>query len=219
MSNFEEMFQAACNRARRKGYGDSFRGKHKVVVEGEYRQLMTFVNLEHRINGVVTCYYYNSEIFAIDFINKRITNFKMERYSISTSRNISTWEWVFRTKYDHERKWHGYSFWTGGHEAYGANVGDFGKSLNTMYDRFCAKVPWVYFDGNGIHWFAWDKYDMSLASEFFESRTFLYNKQNWRYFDYNWDEQGRWTRRFKNADAEKRWHKREKRHLAMRKAA
>jgi len=194
---YDTMLGVALRRAGRHGEGASSRRNKRIKVSGPYKPLWTFVGPIHRVDGVVTCYYYNQAVFAIDFINARITNFDMTSYSLSTGANISGWRYACWRMFTFPRHIHQYSAWMG-------------TADGSAYARFCKRAPWVHDDSRGVRWFAWELYDSALAHVYHRSRTFLGTDQNWRYFDYDWDDFGEWTRHFKNADAERRWNMRER---------
>ncbi len=223
----DTMFDVACRRAAKHGHGQSKRGNHRVEIDGPYVPLWTFVGLIHRIKGTLTCYYYDREIFAIDFTNARVTDFNMLSYSVSTTNNIHAWMAVCRRMFPSVvAAWRGHwSCWTlrqGGNGRYVSNwvTGPQVDVIENLLERFVKRVPWVYEDRYGIRWFAWEKFDEPLASAFHNSSGFLSREQNWRYFDFDWDSNGEWTRRFKSDDAKRRWEQRKrKRELAQRRRA
>lgn len=148
----------------------------------------------------VTCWYYSSKVFAVDFDRKLITDYAMDSYSISTSQNISGWRRAFREMFPEAvpedatwlcRQW-------------------CAKGDDTA-QRFSARVPWVRVDRSGVRWFHWPAYDDALALAYDESRAFLRTSQNWRYFVYDWTEDGSWEARFINDDARRRYEARERR--------
>ena len=212
-SVFEEMFRTACKRSAKTGHGQSERGNRMVSVDGEYRPVWTFLGIIPRLHGIITCVYYSSKIFAIDFINNRVTNFGMSGYSMSTGQNLHGWEDVCASMFPHlleKWKWK-YGEWVDRNTL---------PDVQTMYGRFCAKVPWIYVDKNDVRWFEWDKFDEALAQVYHRGCDFLREDQNWRYFDYDWDNRGDWTVKYKDDDAQRRYMQRERqRARAQKKAA
>jgi len=213
---YDTMLGVALRRAGRHGKGNSSRRNKRIEVSGPYKPLWTFVGPIHRVEGVVTCFYYNQPVFAVDFINARITNFDMTSYSLSTGANIRGWEyscWRMFTFPAYVRVYHS---WMCAPPPYEHHQ----PGSDGAYDRFSCRVPWVHDDPRGVRWFAWEHYDRDLARVYHQSNAFLSGDQNWRYFDYDWDDFGKWTRHFKNADAERRWKMRErKREREARKKA
>jgi hypothetical protein len=210
------MMGVALHRAGRHGKGNSSRKNKRIEVSGPYKPLWTFVGLIHRVEGVVTCFYYNQPIFAVDFINARITNFDMTSYSLSTGENIRRWEYACYRMFTFPPYVYVYHSWVHTPSHYEPHQ----PGSADAYARFSRLVPWVHDDLRGVRWFAWEHYDSALAETYHQSNEFLRSDQNWRYFDYDWDDFGKWTRHFKNADAERRWKMRErKRERAARKKA
>ena len=63
-------------------------------------------------------------------------------------------------------------------------------------------------------------FDEALAQVYHRSCDFLREDQNWRYFDYDWDNRGDWTVKYKDDDAQRRYMQRERqRARAQKKAA
>jgi YD repeat-containing protein len=62
-----------------------------------------------------------------------------------------------------------------------------------------------------VWWFDWELYDSALDVEYYLSTHDLARDQNWRYYAYDWDAQGKWSKRFINDDAKRRFLAREKR--------
>ena len=184
------------------------------MINGKYDPIWTFLGIIHRIHGVVTCYYFNSAIFAIDFINERVTNFGMDGYSTTTGANIGGWESACAKLGDcTESAWRwDYSRWTVSDEP---RTSYYRRTVMpapaTEFERFCKRIPWVDIDHAGRRWFLWKKFDKTLAQQYDDSWNFLHNDQNWRYFTYDWGtEKGlNWIRKFKDEDAERRWNLRE----------
>lgn len=219
---FNQMLQTACKRARKDGRGESSRGNRKCVVDGRYDPIWTFLGIVHRIHGTVTCYYFDSAVFAIDFINERVTDFGMRGYSMTTGPNINGWESAvdkLLTLTGGKWRWN-YSRWTFSNKPrkdYYWKPAE--PTPETDFERFCKRLPWIYIDKSGQRWFLWKKYDETLAQQYDDGWTFLHNDQNWRYFEYDWDSKKgyNWVRKFKDKDAERRWNLREQ--SRMRKAA
>lgn len=162
--------------------------------------------------GTIVCWYYASKVFAVDFERKLVTNYGMPGYSLSTGQNIRGWEDAFRemfwsaVDYNVFYRYANWSFSRGRSSAY---------ETDTMFRRFIQHAPWVHVDADGVGWFHWPAWDEQLADVYFESRAFLRTSQNWRYFDYDWTEDGRWERKFIDDDAKRRWdakHRRKGKH-------
>lgn len=157
-------------------------------------------------HGTVTCWFYSSRVFCVDFDKQRITDYGMRSYSMSTGQNIAGWVRAFRVKFGHfvgNNLFYEYGAWS-------FNSRNLERG-SQMFLRFAQRVPWVHIDANGIGWFHWPKWDEALHKTYFASSSFLHESQNWRYFDFDWAEDGRWERKFINDDAKRRWEAREQR--------
>ena len=190
-------------------HGQSSRGNRRIGFIGTYKELPSFeFGSIPVMTGKLTCWYYSSAIFSVDFDNKRITDFGMEGYSVSTDNNIYRWRDALREllKPYNERAfcissealWSGRCRWTS--PARGGS-----KFLQVLFERFRRRAPWAYQDQNMVWWFDWELYDTDLEEVYFNSCSDLCENQDWRYYTYDWDAQGKWSKRFISADAERRY--------------
>ena len=193
---YEKMIATALTK--RKAFSQNRNKRFERI--GEYRPLWTFHGPVHRVKGCVTAYFYGAPIFAIDFVNKRLTDFGMRNYSMSTGQNVRSWSYKLLRIFSLGKWQHEYGMWT-------QAEGD---------PKFRNHVDWLWRDMRSRYWFCWDKFDPDQAKSYLASTSFLRKDQNWRYFEYDWDENGLWTRRFINEDAERRWKLREKRSTSRR---
>ena len=187
------MIRKQLMRAIEKG-GYAQNGNREVWVRGDVREIWTFGGPCWRLNGKIDCRYYGTRILTLDLENKAITDYGMHAYNSCTSNTIRGWTDVLFDMFGLRKQAYGFFLWTRP------------PTPNTDYARFVTRVPWA---GDG--WFHWEQFDPVLADQYDESQAFLRNNQNWRWFGYDWDQNGNWSRRFINADAERRYRQREKR--------
>lgn len=196
----------------------STRGNHSITIEeGDIEPNETFAGPKHVLNGTIVFRYHGTCILGIDFVNKRITNFGNAGYSISTDQNIASWEGFVRValRYQFPDEVRFYQGWLP-HISHRYKPDDTSVAVvETMHNRFMARCPWVVRDWQD-KWFHWNLFDEKMAKQHGESAAFLHTEQNWRYFTYDWDADGNWTRKFIDADAEKRWKMREAKRLRAR---
>lgn len=174
--------------------GHARNGNREVWVHGDVREILTFAGPCWNLNGKIDCSYYGTRILTLDLEKKAITDYGMYAYNTCTSNTISGWTDVMFDIFGLRKRVYGFSQWT------------LPPTPDTNYARFVTHVPWVR-DG----WFHWEQFNQTLADQYNEGQTFLGENQNWRWFDYDWDQNGNWSRKFINADAERRYRQREKR--------
>jgi hypothetical protein len=174
------------------GYAQN--GNREVRIYGDIRETWTFAGPRWRLDGKIECRYYGTRILTLDLVNKEITDHGMNAYNSCTRNTISGWEDVLFDEFGLRPLKYNYWQWTRL------------PTPGTDYARFVARAPWVR-----AGWFRWELFDSTLANAFNEGQSFLSNDQNWRWFNYDWDQDGNWSRRFINANAERRYRQREKR--------
>lgn len=177
---------------KKRGYAQN--GNREVNVYGDVHEAWTFAGPCWRLDGQIECRYYGTRILTLDLANKAITDHGTYSYSTCTSNTIRGWTDVLFDMFGLRKRATGFSLWT--------KI----PALNTNYARFVARVPWT--KGG---WFHWDLFNKDLADQYDEGESFLQENNNWRWFDYDWDQTGNWSRKFINADAERRYRQREKR--------
>ncbi len=204
--------------------GDARRGNYDVHKEGEYVPVWTFTGIEHIIKGHVICEYFGTPVVAIDFLKEAITDFGMDGYSVTTSQNISRWSRALHEIFPSvpDTAWWNFQRYTSYYRDVEGEPG-----VSSEWSRFLKRVSWVgpidrwmlrsKHPGNA-RWFFWRKFDKALDDLYVEGRVFLAQNQNWRYFKHDWDEKGNWVRSFINADAQRKWHARERRRLRQKAA-
>lgn len=201
--------------------GAATQGNRHFEFSGTASVVETFYGkIVHVEDAVIRAKYFWSWIFCLDMRNKRVTNYNMAGYSSSTSTTLSAYEGVvftavrgllpINTQY-YYRRWMRKTdaprkrFYYSAHRQAKRQ-----ENLDDCFDRFREQAPWMRFEDN-TWWFYWDKYDQGLARIFEDSIDFLTQDQNWRYFTYHW-ENNVWTKKFIDADAERRWKQREGQH-------
>jgi hypothetical protein len=180
--------------------GYAKQGNREIHVLGDVHRIWTFTGPRFRNEGRIDCLYYDTTVLSLDFVNKRITDGNWRAYNSCTKQTIAGYEDVLFGLFSLNHFKYTYSLWTKP------------ASPNTTYGRFVQRIPWV------VHgWFLWEAYDERLADAFHESLRDLQKDQNWRWFDYDWDQDGNWSRRFINPDAERRFRQKEKKWLRISK--
>ena len=185
---------------------------------------------QYHFKGVLTFRYYDTTVLIVDLHNRRLTDFGYHEYSISTRKNVKDWLDAvvdrFRLKHKIPYDWYRWTdCWRARRET-GRDQRRPEREVDVLLERFRAKAPWVQRDWSGrwgsAWWFCWEKYDAALADDFWGSKRFLADNQNFRYYDYHWSDDPecpravpalpiRWIRHFKDGDAMRRWRQREKR--------
>lgn len=176
-----------------------------VEVNGALRLIYSFVGpVSVAKDGVVVCTHYGRRIFAVDTARKLMTNFGMGDYSPTTHVHVGIWadilEEAFQGFIPEYTKYHYYRW----------------VERDVHQDPFAQGVPFCV-RRDGVNWFHWPSYDEALVEQRNEGLRWLQKDNNWRYYEYAWDEAGKWSGRFKNADAERRWNQRNR--FRARKAA
>ena len=189
--------------------------------------LLTMTGPQYYFEGVLTFEYYDTVVLVVDFFNCRLTDYGYHEYSQSTRSNVKNWldavEDRFRLKGKIPYDWYRWTdSWRRPRET-GRHRRSPEREVDVLLERFRFKAPWVSHDlspGRPCWWFHWDRYDDKLAQQFWDSRRFLTEDQNHRYYDYHWSDDPecpgpshpiRWVRHFKDGDAMRRWRQREKR--------
>jgi len=195
--------------------GRASRGNRRVEFEGTYQVLPSFeLGNVPVMTGRLTCWYYSSPVFCVDFDNKRITDFGMIGYSVSTSNNIRHWKHALSCILRPNK---GSTLcipsgaigesgvWTAPAKGYQDKQG-----WRSHRERFKARAPWCYQGTGMVWWFDWELFDPALNEEYYLSIQDLARDQNWRYYAYFWDAQGKWSKRFIDDDAKRRFLARQK---------
>jgi len=195
--------------------GSSHRKNRRVEFEGTFKELPSF-EFGHVVimTGKLTCWYHSSEILCVDFDKKQVTDFGMSGYSTSTTRNLHAWRAalyaVLRPSLTYDfcisvEALYGSSAWTASKSRYHE-----GQGWRQRRERFKSQAPWNYKDANGVWWFDWELFDPALSNAYYAAGNDLAQDQAWRYYTYDWDAQGKWSKRFIDADAERRYLARKK---------
>jgi hypothetical protein len=175
-----------------------------VTVTGTLKRYDTLAGPFMQLKGIIEFGYYDSRVLTVDFVNRRITDHGMSSYGSDTRKTLSGYVEALITLFKQDiparSVRYRYSRWTAI------------PRPKTAQHRFMRRAPWVDFDYGNV-WFRWDLYDDALVDLYDQSEAFLRKDQNWRWFEYDWDEQGQWSRKFIDAKAERRYRQREKRCL------
>lgn len=182
----------------------SARDKNRgVTITGTLKRHATFTGPFMQLKGVIEFDYYESRILTVDFVNRRVTDHGMSSYGSDTRKTLGGYFYALACLFKADvpsRIRYRYSRWT--------EI----PRPKTSRHRFMQRAPWVDVDGYTV-WFRWDYYDQGLVDIYDASEAFLRKGQNWRWFEYDWDADGRWSRKFIDANAERRYRQREKRCL------
>lgn len=197
--------------------GQSTRGNHQIIANGVIDWNESFLGPHPVFNGSLKFYYHSNPILGIDMVKKRVTNFGYAGYSISTGQNIDSWESYVALLFPRQfQRYLSYARWL---PRRNDPFADGEAAYAESYRRFCTWAPWIVKDAHGDKWVQWNLLDRAAIARYDEGVSFLRNDQNWRYFEYGWDDQGRWERRFKNGQAQVRWTAREKKRVRQREKA
>lgn len=217
----------------------TFDGVRKYVLPAGPRTLLSFDGPRVFHNGTLRFLHYDSEVLAVEFERSRITDRGYSYYSTTTQANVSGWFLALqRGNHLPVRLPHDWWMWTRNWRKTQERWRR-GRKLNNspepdkydeLFELFRERVPWCsrdesyprYGTWDYTWWFHWDKYVDNVAQALWTSLRFLHEDQNHRYFTYEWGEHPwgknptwplpqHWVRRFIDADAERRWRKREKR--------
>lgn len=185
----------------------------KIVFKGAYQQLWTFEGPRSIATGWMEFHHYDARVMAVDFDHDRITDFGYSGHSPTTTLNINMWlralqglevENMFSLTarafpFAWTRTIHNKLRGAGYHEE--------------MWQRFRARVPWVWKSPSRDWWFYGPGWSSALFDAFGEGREEALNGPNnehpgegYRWFTYDWDKDGRWTKRFINERGERLYH-------------
>lgn len=204
----------------------TFEGPIRVQMPALSDVLLTFEGPQYRTRGSIWFKHWDTDVLAIDFDRQLVTDFGYGDYSITTRNNISGWMDAIRDGFGFSREelpydWYRWTTcWRAPRGTRHRNRGTPKRDEDPLFDLFRMHAPWVVrnMDRTGWHhwWFHWPSYDRSLAEQYHESRRFLRDNQNWRYFTFEWKwcpitQRHRWERRFISDGAMRLWRQREKR--------
>jgi len=201
--------------ALRKGSSKHGRSGTKVVFDGEARCVGTFEGMYWTASGRLMFWHCSSKVMEVDFDRDLITDFGYSGYTHTTTRYINGWLWNLQRArilgvpsldgslrpFD----------WTWSYR-YNGNEKFSGKGYHEdMHDRFRRGAPWVVWIGE-MPWFHGARWDFALNVQYGSMRREILFDQGWRWWTADWDDKHQWVKRFVDADAERRWNAREKRH-------
>jgi hypothetical protein len=150
----------------------------------------------------ITVWYYSTKILEVDFKERCFTTFGTQDFSSSTDATVKTF---FHGLIDAFKGFHGktYGHWDAG--PFWTTDPDGG-----LYDLFRSGVPWMRRVGS-VWYCHWDKFDKEVAERYYGVCRYIREDQHWRWWTAGW-ENGVWTPRLKNAEAERLWKARLKRY-------
>lgn len=199
----------------------------EVIFEGEAERFVTFEGLYWRATGRMQFKHWSTAVLEIDFDRDMITDFGYTGYSMTTDRNLQGW-WraIRRAQFLGMRSTDVGTNpfrWTQNPARGPRRTGREPrktKSVEDMFTRFCARVPWVRRVA-GEAWFVGAKYAPVLEDHYDTVRQEILNDNvSWHWFTADWNERGQWAKRFIDDVAKARWEKREakQRRADMRRA-
>lgn len=183
-------------------------GNRRLTYQGNQAPIWTHYGIVAVPVGRFDGYYYGKRVFSLDWDRKRITDHAYSSYSKSTA--VTVWAYVEAASR--------YIFrGTGLHHSPGQFTRwtciEGGKRETLASERFRQNVPWAKYDGSSW-WFYWELYNETLVAEFNDSIMHLNHDQNWRYIQYDWNQDGKWTWRFIDDAAKRRFESRLKKRKA-----
>lgn len=202
-------------------------GTEEFETPGGFRELLTLNGPMRFMTGQLQFFHHDTRVLVVNFDQGWISDHGYHDYSMTTQRNIDGWMDALKPYLPNlPWEWHRWTTnWRRKHEMIRQ-----GRKLNTLPEMdedlmlFRNRVPWTECDNHYITpreqlWkFYWKKFDQKLADAYWDSRRFLREDLNRRYFRYDWsiDTPGRplphhWIRHFIDRDAERRWRNRERR--------
>jgi hypothetical protein len=194
--------------ALRRGASENARTSTRVKFVGDAWMFSTFEGPRWFAQGRADFWHYDSHVMAVDFDADRVTDFGYTGYSQITTRTVAGWMrvlhamwfahvesldkafWPFDWTYDYGRSPKARPRGEGWHEE--------------MRDRFRARTPWVQ-SIDGVAWFHGPKWSATLWARYNELRQELLGDRLHTWYTADWNANGRWAKRFIDADAERRW--------------
>jgi hypothetical protein len=180
----------------------------RIVFDGTHRELWSFRGRRRFVTGQMCFWHYQSKVMSVDFDRDLVTDHGFTGYSPTTSAYLRVWLALLQQA----GVWHAVSLsvdfrpfnWTCTEkQVRGAGY------HKDMWERFRAGAPWVR-KHDGAWWFHGPSYQQTLVGLYEASRQdVLKDGVSWRWFTYDWDAEGRWSKRFIDANAERRWNKRQ----------
>lgn len=204
-SDFAEMMRVAAKR------GESTRGHRRLVFDGTYSPRMTFAGPFPQMHGRIICSFEREPLYIVDFDKSMTWQARGQRTNLVTM-DLIHWRYEL---YKHFRLpmcvlsdsiWHPSSVYTGG-------VAKVTLRRREMLCTFLTRAPWYRpesIDGRR-GWFHWPSFDEALVDQHEASERLVWTDQNWRYFTFEWDENGNWVQRFVDENARRRYRLRCKR--------
>ena len=197
-------------------HGVSRRGEKCVRITGDYRIINTVNGPVVYLDGVITCSHMGRAYFVLD-TKKKATMFRQALLGGAYYREALVMKWAIKrlgilALKDTIDVCLPNILWGGDHPGDPIPT----RSRHDLRAKFIAGVPWIKKGRNGGLWFQYEEYDEVAedhVTQLMKGVHQLMRDSTWRFYDYHWDE-GKWTRKFISADAERRWLLREKRKAA-----
>lgn len=172
----------------------------RIETVGMFETLWTMTGPVQIPHGAgLSFWHYSSNVLTVDLTRKRIAHHGYDKRSMTTSRNINGWTdaLAVHNLLPKSLQWCWLS-WTPRSSRYVSK-----DSPDARFEAYRARVPWLEKEGDDW-WFLWEQWDDAIAETYWASAADLRDDQRWRYFTYDWDADGKWTRRFVDAEAERR---------------
>lgn len=189
---------------------DNKRSNTRVVFSGDVETVDTFEGPRRYVTGHMTFEYFGTRVLAVDFDRDMFTDFGYVGYRMNTTQNISGWCHALRQMFFIGVKCldpgMGALNWTISARN-NINSPALLSNQKTHEDRLLARyrtrAPWVrHIDGD--QWFDGRAYDVAAVENAERINREICDGFNWRWFTADWVN-GLWTKRFIDAEAEKRW--------------
>ncbi len=188
----------------------SSRTDTKVYFNGVAEVVHSFEGSRWFASGKLDFWHHGARILAVDFDRDMVTDFGYAGYGMTTNANLQGWlhqlrrmafigtlclgpdawalDWTMSSRYNPESRVLRQAKMTTG------------ERLNLKYRM---GAPWVV-QIDGSPWFAGRKYDLAAGEN--AARVFgeIFEGSNYKWFTADWVD-GQWTKRFIDAEAEKRW--------------
>lgn len=185
-----------------------------MTFDGVHRELWSFRGRTRFLTGQMHFWHCESRVLSVDFDKDLITDHGFTGFSSTTSRYLGVWMTELRAAGIHQMV----------SLADDLQPFDWTRTTNNrlrgagfheeMWQRFRAGVPWVK-RIDGAWWFHGPSFSSVLMQQYLKGRDDVLNDGvSWHWFTYDWDAEGRWSKRFIDDAAERRWHKRQAKRAA-----
>jgi hypothetical protein len=202
-------------RAFRRGETSHSKTNTKITFHGELHEVATFEGIHRFALGRMSFFHWDAEVMCVDFTQDMVTDFGYDGFSLTTGRNIRNWMWElkllsFMEMKSLEQHVAPLDYTLCGKHHHNTLASDHKERSPTQerWRKFYMNAPWVK-QVDGHPWFHGPSYsEAQVWSAMQVMRGF--SPLDWHWFTADWID-GRWVKHFIDADAEKRFHRREAR--------